>query len=76
MAEVSAQFAKALMNDITYKDGSQQQNRQASLPPLIEDDQEHAEIDYGDGHRGDNAGVLTPVRHQRLHYPSHEQCYQ
>src|SRR6266436_1035965 len=61
------------MNDITCEGRSQQENRQPSLPPLTEDDQEHAEIDYGDGHRGDNAGVLTPVRDQRLHHRRHQQ---
>ena len=54
------------MHDTACEDRSYQEKRQPPFPPLVEDDQEHAEINPDEENAGEDAGSRAPVRDKRL----------
>ena len=50
------------MHDIAGECRNYQGKRQPALPPLVEDDQEYADIDRDEESAGEDAGSRAPVR--------------
>ena len=65
------------MHDIAGECRNYQGKRQPALPPLVEDDQEYADIDRDEESAGEDAGSRAPVRGKRLHEGRQQQrCQQ
>ena len=64
------------MHDTACEEGGYQKKRQPPFPPLLENDQEHAEVNPDDDNVDKDLGARAPASDQRFYYRRYDQSCQ